>query len=296
MTPSLLAARNITKHFGAFTALHGVDFDVQPGEIHALLGENGAGKSTLMNILSGLVRPTSGEILLAGQPVQFRSPLDASAAGIGMVHQHFLLVPPLSVRENLLLGASPDKGGALSYPVDAVIAEAQAIAERLGWRIPWSQPAGDLPVGTQQRVEILKALRGAGRVLIFDEPTAVLSPTETPELFATLRALAAEGRGLVFISLKLQDGLSLAGGVSVLRRGQVVRRTTTGETDAAGLAEAMVGGKLLSPPPSPPAPLPPAGEGCLPREQPRLRAEQRLALPQAPFSHREAGAWERGRG
>ena len=239
-------------------ALDSVDFAVHPGEIHALLGENGAGKSTLMNILSGLLRPTSGDILLDDKPVRFSSPTDAERQGIGMVHQHFLLVPPLSVRENLLLGASPKMGGPLSYPIDKVLDEAQALATRLGWQIPWDAPAGSLPVGTQQRVEILKALRGVTRVLIFDEPTAVLTPTETPELFETIRRLAAEGRGIVFISHKLDEVLSLAESVTVLRRGKVVARTRTSETDARGLAEAMVGrdseaALLLA------APFPPSG-------------------------------------
>ena len=235
-----------------------------PGEIHALLGENGAGKSTLMNILSGLLRPTSGDILLDNKPVRFSSPTDAERQGIGMVHQHFLLVPPLSVRENLLLGASPKMGGPLSYPIAKVLDEAKALATRLGWQIPWNAPAGSLPVGTQQRVEILKALRGVTRVLIFDEPTAVLTPTETPELFETIRRLAAEGRGIVFISHKLDEVLSLAQAVTVLRRGKVVARTRTSETDARGLAEAMVGrdseAALLLADVAPPAPS--AGDAC----------------------------------
>ncbi len=240
MTP-ILQAQQIVKRFGAFTALDKVDFDVVPGEIHALLGENGAGKSTLMNILSGLLRPTEGEIRVSDTPVRFASPSDAERQGIGMVHQHFLLVPPLSVRENLLLGASSELGGPLSYPVARAEAEARALADTLGWKIPWDAPAGSLPVGTQQRVEILKALRGVTRVLIFDEPTAVLTPTETPELFETIRRLAAEGAGIVFISHKLKEVLELAGRVTVLRRGRVVAKLNSAETDAAGLAEAMVG-------------------------------------------------------
>ncbi len=238
----LLSARGVTKRFGAFTALDNVDFGVGAGEIHALLGENGAGKSTLMNLLSGLLRPSSGDILLDGEPARWASPTDAARAGVGMVHQHFLLVPTLSVAENLMLGASGEMGGALSYPLKAVLDEARALADRLGWRIPWSAPAGSLPVGTQQRVEILKALRGETRVLIFDEPTAVLTPNETPELFETIRRLANEGRGVVFISHKLDEVLSLAQTVTVLRRGRVVLSTTTRDTPtAAELAQAMVG-------------------------------------------------------
>jgi ABC-type uncharacterized transport system ATPase subunit len=237
----LIAARSILRRFGSFTALDSVDLAVHPGEIHALLGENGAGKSTLMNILSGLLRPTSGDILLNGKPVRFSSPTDAERQGIGMVHQHFLLVPPLSVKENLLLGASPKMGGALSYPIGKVLDEAQALATRLGWQIPWDAPAGNLPVGTQQRVEILKALRGITRVLIFDEPTAVLTPTETPELFDTIRRLAAEGCAILFISHKLDEVLALSQSITVLRRGKVVARLRTEETDAHSLAEAMVG-------------------------------------------------------
>ena len=240
-SPALLAAQGVGKRFGTFAALDSVDFDVRAGEVHALLGENGAGKSTLMNILSGLLRPSDGTVLRDGRPVQFASPRDAQAQGIGMVHQHFLLVPPLSVRENLLLGASAKWGGPLSYPVGKVEDEARAVADKLGWRIPWEAPAGNLPVGTQQRVEILKALRGDTRVLIFDEPTAVLTPTETPELFATIRQIAHDGRGIVFISHKLDEVLALARRVTVLRRGRVVHRTTTEGATAASLAQAMVG-------------------------------------------------------
>lgn len=240
----LLEARAVSRRFGSFTALDQVDFSLQPGEIHALLGENGAGKSTLMNLLSGLLRPSAGTILMDGEPVRFASPADAAACGIGMVHQHFLLVPPLSVAENLLLSADRGKGGPLSWPIQRVLAEAKALAERLGWTIPWEQPAGNLPVGTQQRVEILKALRGQTRVLIFDEPTAVLTPTETPELFATLRALAAEGKGIVFISHKLDEVMALAERVTVLRRGKVVAQLKTSESDVAQLATAMVGSAL----------------------------------------------------
>ena len=236
-----METRALTRRFGSFTALDSVDFDLRAGEIHAVLGENGAGKSTLMNVLSGLLRPTEGELLLDDAPVRFASPADASAQGIGMVHQHFLLVPPLSVAENLLLSADKAKGGPLSWPITDVLDEAKVLAEKLGWEIPWDALAGSLPVGTQQRIEILKALRGETKILIFDEPTAVLTPTETPELFATLRQLATEGKGIVFISHKLDEVLALSERVTVLRRGKVVARLKTAECDAGTLAEAMVG-------------------------------------------------------
>ena len=239
--PPLLEAVGIVKRFGRFTALDGVDLAVRSGNIHAVLGENGAGKSTLMNVLAGLLRPTEGVLRRAGQPVRFRSAADAAAAGIGMVHQHFLLVPPLTVAENLLLGARTGSRNPFAYPMQPVLAEAKALAEKLGWDIPWNQPAGALPVGTQQRVEILKALRGETDVLIFDEPTAVLTPTETPELFQTLRSLAQSGRGIVFISHKLDEIQALASEVTVLRRGKRVLQSPLSDTDARSLALAMVG-------------------------------------------------------
>ncbi|MFM7321758.1 MAG: ABC transporter ATP-binding protein [Armatimonadota bacterium] len=237
----LLRAVAVTRRFGAFTALDHVDFALEPGSIHALLGENGAGKSTLMHILSGQLRPTEGGIERDGQPLQLASPVDAARAGIGMVHQHFLLVPSLTVAENLLIGAHGHPGPPWSYPLGAVLTEAKALADRLGWRIPWNEPAGEIPVGDQQRIEILKALRGDTRVLICDEPTAVLTPTETPELFKTLRQLSREGRGIVFISHKLDEVMELADTVTVLRRGRIVLRTAAADTDAQSLAVAMVG-------------------------------------------------------
>ena len=293
----MLEARALTRRFGSFTALESVDFDLRIGEIHAVLGENGAGKSTLMNILSGLLRPSAGELLLEGAPTRFASPADATAQGIGMVHQHFLLVPPLSVAENLLLSADRGKGGPLSWPIRDVLTEAKELAEKLGWELPWSAPAGSLPVGTQQRVEILKALRGQTRILIFDEPTAVLTPTETPELFATLRQLAAEGKGIVFISHKLDEVLALSERVTVLRRGKVVARLKTAECDTGTLAEAMVGrdraispGSFLATPSSPTAP-PSREEGQpnpLPTEE-RVAGEEGRRLSGGEMARRGEG-------
>ena len=230
-----LSVRGITKRFGDVVALNHVDFDLVPGEIHALLGENGAGKSTLMNVLRGLTPPTAGTITLGGQPVRFTSPQDASRAGIGMVHQHFLLVPPFTVAENLAL-ASPDRRPPLR--------EAREIAQRLGWTIPLNARVADLPVGTQQRVEILKALLGDARILLFDEPTAVLAPTEIGELFTVLRALRDEGRSLVFVSHKLNEVMALCDRVTVLRRGRAVG--TVAVADERGLfgAGCLQGGEL----------------------------------------------------
>ena len=224
--------RGITKRFGGVLALDRVDFDLLPGEIHALLGENGAGKSTLMNILRGLTPPMSGTITLGGRPVRFASPQDAAQAGIGMVHQHFLLIPPFTVAENLALASPTGRP-----PLRA----AQEIAGRLGWTIPWNARIADLPVGTQQRVEILKALLGDARFLLFDEPTAVLAPTEVGELFTVLRALRAEGRSLVFVSHKLNEVMALCDRVTVLRRGRAVGTVAVADTSPEDLARRMVG-------------------------------------------------------
>ena len=224
--------RGITKRFGDVIALDRVDFDLVPGEIHALLGENGAGKSTLMSVLRGLTSPTAGTITLGGTPVRFTSPQDAARAGIGMVHQHFLLVPSFTVIENLAL-ASPGRRPPLH--------EAREITQRLGWTIPLNARIADLPVGTQQRVEILKALLGNARILLFDEPTAVLAPTEVGELFTVLRALRAEGRSLVFVSHKLNEVMALCDRVTVLRRGRTVGTIAVADTSPEDLARRMVG-------------------------------------------------------
>ena len=232
MPPPALQMHAITKRFGSVLALDTVDFELVPGEIHALLGENGAGKSTLMNILRGLLPPTSGTIVLGGKPLQFTSPQDAARAGIGMVHQHFLLVPTFTVAENLAL-ASPEKHPPLAHAAE--------VARRLGWSIPLNARIADLPVGTQQRVEILKALLGDARILLFDEPTAVLAPNEIGELFTVLRALRAEGRSLVFVSHKLNEVMALCDRVTVLRRGRLVGTVAVSETSLEDLARRMIG-------------------------------------------------------
>ena len=233
-----LELRGITRRFGATLALDGVDFALAPGEIHALLGENGAGKSTLMNIVRGLLKPTAGALLVEGRFVSFTSPRDAARAGIGMVHQHFLLVPSFTVAENLALVAQ-DRG--LRLDRNRIARQAAGTAERLGWRLPWATRLADLPVGTQQRVEILKALLGDARILLFDEPTAVLAPNEIEELFAVLRVLRAEGRSLVFVTHKLREVMSLCDRVTVLRRGRQVGTVDVADTSPEDLAGRMVG-------------------------------------------------------
>jgi ABC-type uncharacterized transport system ATPase subunit len=237
---SALTLRGVTKRFGAFTALNGVDFSLKPGEIHALLGENGAGKSTLLKIMRGLLRPDGGEIACGGQTHSAFTLKDARAAGIGMVHQHFMLVSSMTVVENLAL-AEATAVGALPRLESATRERALAIAARLGWTIPWDNVVADLPVGTQQRVEIVRTLLGDARILLFDEPTAVLAPTETLELFQVLRVLRDEGRSLVFVSHKLSEVMSLCDRVTVLRRGKTVGTVTIDETNPDDLARRMVG-------------------------------------------------------
>nr|WP_194719871.1 ABC transporter ATP-binding protein [Cellulosimicrobium arenosum] len=216
-----------------------IDLVVEPGEIHALLGENGAGKSTLMNVLYGLYDPDEGEILLDDAPVTFTGPGDAMAAGIGMVHQHFMLVPVFSVAENVALGHEPVRGAGL---IDARRARArvQEISDRFGFEVDPDAMVEDIPVGVQQRVEIIKALSRDARVLILDEPTAVLTPQETDELIVIMRQLREAGTSIVFITHKLREVRAVADRITVIRRGQVVGTAdpTTSETELASL---MVG-------------------------------------------------------
>src|SRR6187399_415857 len=213
-----LEADGIVKAFPGVLANDHVDFDLRSGEIHALLGENGAGKSTLMNILAGLYRPDEGEIRLDGRPVAFGSPRDAIAAGLGMVHQHFTLVPSQTVTENVLLGMRTPRFFLHPKRSEAEIAE---LADRFGLRVDPRAKIWQLSVGEQQRVEILKMLYRGVNVLIMDEPTAVLAPQETEELFRTLRAMAERGESIVFISHKLDEVVAIADRVTVLRRGKV---------------------------------------------------------------------------
>jgi simple sugar transport system ATP-binding protein len=238
--PPALEMRGISKRYPGVVANDDVNFDVRPGEVHALLGENGAGKSTLMNILYGLATPDSGEILLDGQPVQIKGPSDAISRGISMVHQHFMLVPVLSVADNILLGAET-----MANPIFLDRREAHRriveLGQRFGFEIDPDVTVGSLSVGWQQRVEILKALYRQARILVLDEPTAVLTPQETKEIFAVLRRLADEGHSIVFISHKLYEVLEIADRITVIRRGKVVGTRLPAETNEDDLAALMVG-------------------------------------------------------
>jgi simple sugar transport system ATP-binding protein len=238
--PPLLEMRGITKRYPGVVANDGIDLEVRAGEIHALLGENGAGKSTLMNILYGLAVPDEGEVLIDGQPVEIDGPNDAIRRGISMVHQHFMLVPVLSVAENILLGDEP-----MANPIlldrSAASRRIRELGESFGWEVDPDAPVGTLSVGWQQRVEILKALYRQARVLVLDEPTASLTPQETREIFDVLRRLRSEGYAIIFISHKLYEVLEVADRITVIRRGKVVGSRIPSETDEDDLAELMVG-------------------------------------------------------
>ncbi len=238
--------RAIVKTYGEATALNGVDLDLHPGEIHAILGENGAGKSTLMHILSGSTRPDRGEIRVDGRSVRVGSPRAARRLGIAMVHQHFTLVPALTVSENLALDTeSRSLAAALNYSSRRESAAAMARARSLGWTIDPDARAGDLPVGAQQRVEIVKALATGARTLIFDEPTAVLAGIEVDDLFAVLRTLRDERRSVVLITHKLAEILAVADQVTVFRNGERVATAPVADTNARKLAEWMMGAQSI---------------------------------------------------
>ena len=234
-----LELRGITKRFGSLVANDHIDLVVEPGEIHALLGENGAGKSTLMNVLYGLYQADEGEILLDDVVQHFRGPGDAMAAGIGMVHQHFMLIPVFTVAENVMLGHEDTKGlGRLD--LQKAREHVRAVADRFGFQIDPDAIVGDLPVGVQQRVEIIKALSRDAKILVFDEPTAVLTPQETDELMAIMRQLRDEGTSIVFITHKLREVREVADRITVIRLGKVVGEASPTATNAE-LASLMVG-------------------------------------------------------
>jgi simple sugar transport system ATP-binding protein len=247
----VLEARGITKQFPGVLANDHVDFDLREGEVHALLGENGAGKSTLMNILYGLYKADSGEVKVNGEPLHLSSPKDAIHRGIGMVHQHFMLVPVFSVTENIMLGAETDHR---AKPNEAPLAKldrkevsqkVRDLSRQYGLEVDPDAIVGDLPVGVQQRVEIVKALYRKASILILDEPTAVLTPQEADDLFRIVRELTKRGVSIVFITHKLKEVLAIADRITVMRGGKVVGTTDPKQTDEHHLAAMMVGREVI---------------------------------------------------
>ncbi len=238
-----LEVRNITKRFPGVLANDHVNFTLRKGEIHTLLGENGAGKSTLMNIIYGLYSPDEGEFFIDGQPVEIKNPHDAIQRGIGMVHQHFMLVPVFTVTENIILGAEVTRGTSLD--MRKARAEIRALSLEYGLEVNADAVVEDLPVGVQQRVEIVKALYRRAKILVLDEPTAVLTPQEAEDLFRIMRHLTQRGVSIIFISHKLKEVLEISDRITVMRRGQVVGTTTPAETDESGLAAMMVGRQVV---------------------------------------------------
>ncbi len=241
-TPFAVRMQGIVKQFPGVLANDHVDFDLRPGEIHALLGENGAGKSTLMNILSGLYAPNAGEIAIFGKPMRFRSPRDAIKAGIGMVHQHFMLIESHSVTENVILGLATPRFRLRIKQAGETVAK---LGEQYGLHIDPETAIWQLSVGEQQRVEIIKALYRGAKILILDEPTAVLTPQEAEELFRILKHMAGAGHAIIFISHKLDEVMQIADRITVLRKGKVVGRRLASETNKKALARLMVGREVL---------------------------------------------------
>ena len=236
-----LELRGITKRFPGVIANDSVDLVVESGEILGLLGENGAGKTTLMNILYGLYDADEGEVLIDGDPVHFDDPGDAIAAGIGMVHQHFMLVPVFTVTDNVVLGVEPTKGPVGTIDMAEARQEVREISSRYGLEVDPDAVIEDLPVGIQQRVEIIKVLFRQAEVIVFDEPTSVLTPQEVEEFFEIVRGLRESGKGIIFITHKLGEMLEIADRIAVLRRGKIVGEAIPGEVTDEDLAELMVG-------------------------------------------------------
>ena len=243
-TPSVLELDGITKRFPGIVANDRVSFDLRRGEVHALLGENGAGKTTLMNVLYGLYHPDEGEIRINGERVSFTSPRDAIDSGIGMVHQHFMLIPVMTVAENVVLGTEPSERGVL-LDYGTARRSVHELARAFGLAIDPDSRIQDITVGQQQRVEILKALYRRADILILDEPTAVLTPQEAKELFVILQGLIREGMSIIFISHKLGEVLDIADRVTVIRRGKVIETLPTAGATEESLAQLMVGREVL---------------------------------------------------
>src|SRR3984893_2205862 len=236
--------RGITKAWPGVVANDHVDLSVRAGEIHALVGENGAGKSTLMNILYGLIHSDSGDILISGKPARITGPRAAISLGIGMVHQHFMLIPVFTVGENVMLGREPVAPGGF-YDRAKASKEIAELARRYGLALDADARTGDLPVGLQQRAEIVKVLYRGAHLLILDEPTGVLTPQETKELFVVLKGLVKEGKTIIFISHKLRDVLEISDRITVMRRGKVVGHLVTKQTNEQDIATLMVGRAVL---------------------------------------------------
>jgi general nucleoside transport system ATP-binding protein len=241
--PLALEVRNITKRFPGVLANDRVNFDLHKGEIHALLGENGAGKSTLMNIIYGLYSPDEGEFFVDGQPVVIKNPHHAIDHGIGMVHQHFMLVPVFTVAENIILGDEVTRGTSLD--MREAYRRIRELSQEYGLEVEPDAVVEDLSVGIQQRVEIVKALYRHAKILVLDEPSAVLTPQEVEDLFRVMRQLTDRGVSIIFITHKLKEVMAAADRITVMRRGQVVGTTTPAETNEQGLASMMVGREVL---------------------------------------------------
>jgi ABC-type uncharacterized transport system ATPase subunit len=241
--PVVLEMRGVTKRFGPVTANDDISLVLHRGEILGLLGENGAGKSTLMKILYGLYHPNSGEIFVDGERVEIRDPKDAVERGIGMVHQHFTLIPRLTVAENVVLGAEPRKG--VSLDLEGAVKSTEDLSERYGLRVDPRARVANLSVGVQQRVEILKTLYREARILVLDEPTAVLTPQETEDLFRVLKELVADGLSVIFITHKLGELLGVGDRITIIRDGKVVDTVNASKTNEGKLARLMVGREVL---------------------------------------------------